>query len=87
MNAVNLSTAIHRIARLGGPGENETSVLEALLTVIEEKTWRQLQNDDGSMPAGCATIVAWSCASLQVPRCGKMWQFCVVLRGGFVLGY
>lgn len=87
MNAVNLSTAIHRIARLGGPGENETSVLEALLTVIEEKTWRQLQNHDDSMPAGCATIVAWSCASLQVPRCGKMWQFFVVLRGGFVLGY
>jgi hypothetical protein len=87
MNAVNLSTAIHRIARLGGPGENETSVLEALLTVIEEKTWRQLQNHDDSMPAGCATIVAWSCASLQVPRCGKMWQFLVVLRGGFVLGY
>lgn len=68
MNAVNLSTAIHRIARLGGPGENETSVLEALLTVIEEKTWRQLQNHDDSMPAGCATIVAWSCASLQVFR-------------------
>eukprot|EP00435_Cladocopium_sp_Y103_P021259 s1278_g5.t1 len=69
MNAVNLSTAIHRIARLGGPADqNEMVVLEALLNVIQEKTWRQLQNHDESMPAGCATIVAWSCASLQVFR-------------------
>eukprot|EP00435_Cladocopium_sp_Y103_P038229 s2351_g10.t1 len=66
MNAVNLSTAIHRIARLGGPGENDTVVVEALLNVIEEQTWRELAHHDDSMTAGCATIVAWSCASLQV---------------------
>ena len=66
MNAVNLSTAMHRIARLGGPrDQNHAVVLDALLNAIEKQTLREIENQDGSMPARCATIIAWSCASLQ----------------------
>ena len=66
MNAVNLSTAMHRIARLGGPlDQNHTPVLEALLNAIQKQTLREIESQDGSMPASCATIIAWSCASLQ----------------------
>lgn len=67
MNAVNLSTALHRIARLGGPRDhNHAVVLDALLNAIEKQTSREIEHKDGSMPARCATIIAWSCASLQV---------------------
>lgn len=67
MNAVNLSTAIHRIARLGGPrDEDDTLVLNALLDAIGKQTWREIEANDGSMPAKCATIIAWSIAFLQV---------------------
>ena len=66
MNAVNLSTAMHRIAKLGGPcDDNEMMVLNALLNAIEKQTCREIENHDGSMPAKCATIIAWSCASIQ----------------------
>eukprot|EP00435_Cladocopium_sp_Y103_P068266 s18_g31.t1 len=67
MNAVNLSTAMHRIARLGGPrDQNHTDALNTLLNAIEKHASREIKNQDGSMPARCATIIAWSCASLQV---------------------
>lgn len=67
MNAINLSTAMHRIARLGGPrDEDDTLVLNALLDAIRKQTWREIAANDGSMPAKCATIIAWSSASLQV---------------------
>jgi hypothetical protein len=66
MNAVNLSTAMHRIARLGGPrDQNHAVVLDSLLNAIEKQTLQEIENQDGSMPARCATIIAWSCASLQ----------------------
>lgn len=69
MNAVNLSTAMHRIARLGDPqGQKGWSTLGALLNAIEKRTWQELENHDGAMPARCATIIAWSCAKLQVFR-------------------
>ena len=67
MNAINLSTAMHRVARLGGPrDEDDTLVLNALLDAIRKQTWREIEANDGSMPAKCATIIAWSSASLQV---------------------
>lgn len=67
MNAVNLSTAMHRIARLGDlRGQKGWRTLGALLNAIEKRTWQELENHDGAMPARCATIIAWSCAKLQV---------------------
>ena len=67
MNAINLSTAVHRIAKLGGPcDQNETLVMNALLNGIEKQTRCELENHDRSMSAKSASIIAWSCASLQV---------------------
>ena len=67
MNAINLSTAMHRIARLGGPrNEDDMLVLNALLDAIRKQTWREIEANDGSMTAKCATIIVWSSASLQV---------------------
>ena len=66
MNAVNLSTTMHRIARLGGPqDEYQRHLLTALLVVIENETKREIKGHGGSMPATSASIIAWSCASLQ----------------------
>ena len=66
MNAVNLSTALHRIARIGGPRDQKGwSTLGALLNAIEKRAWQELENHGGTMPARCATIIAWSCAKLQ----------------------
>ena len=67
MNAVNLSTAVHRIAKLGGPcDQSATLVLNALLNGIEKQTRCELENHDRSMSPMSASIIAWSCASLQV---------------------
>eukprot|EP00438_Fugacium_kawagutii_P021946 Skav228287 [mRNA] locus=scaffold1313:177854:180086:+ [translate_table: standard] len=69
MNAVNLSTSIHRIARIGGPhGQYEMDVSNALLSAIEKQAQCELEFRNGMMPAKVATICIWSCASLQVFR-------------------
>lgn len=68
MNAVNLATSIHRIVRDRMPqGDEEIEIFNALLVVMEKQALRELSHHDGSMPANCATIIAWSCASLQAP--------------------
>eukprot|EP00438_Fugacium_kawagutii_P034765 Skav225377 [mRNA] locus=scaffold329:446282:450573:- [translate_table: standard] len=75
MNAVNLSTSLHRVVRIGGPRDaGERAVLNALLNAIEKQSQREATREamttthkrGSSMPAKCATIIAWSCASLQV---------------------
>lgn len=69
MNAVNLATSIHRIVRDRMPqGDDEIEIFNALLVVMEKRALRELSHHDGSMPANCATIIAWSCASLHVFR-------------------
>lgn len=68
MNAVNLATSIHRIVRDRVPHGDEIEIFNALLVVMEKQALRELSHHDGSMPANCATIIAWSCASLQVFR-------------------
>lgn len=82
MNAVNLSTSLHRMVRVGGPRDaGERAVLNALLNEIEKQSREAIaeaaeakpecHKRGSSMPAKCATIIAWSCASLQV-----LWFFC-----------
>lgn len=76
MNAVNLSTSLHRVVRIGGPRDaGERAVLNGLLNAIEKQSHCEAiaeakpetsHKRGSSMPAKCATIIAWSCASLQV---------------------
>lgn len=75
MNAVNLATSIHRIVRDRVPHGDEIEIFNALLVVMEKQALRELSHHDGSMPANCATIIAWSCASLQVPCCFQVSFF------------
>eukprot|EP00435_Cladocopium_sp_Y103_P065121 s819_g27.t1 len=84
MNAVNLATAIHRIARLVGPRDDtsHTLVLNALLDAIQKRTWREIEDHDDSMPAKCATIIAWSCATLQVFRQDLLVALIQVVESG-----
>ena len=76
MNAVNLATSIHRIARDRMPqGDDEIEIFNSLLVVMEKQALRELSHHDGSMPANCATIIAWSCASLRAPCCFQVSFF------------
>ena len=76
MNAVNLATSIHRIARDRMPqGDDEIEIFNSLLVVMEKQALRELSHHDGAMPANCATIIAWSCASLRAPRCFQVSFF------------
>lgn len=75
MNAVNLSTALHRLARAWtnkqGKGQKSLAhhpVVSRMVDLAEEFAERDLQNRDNSMPANCCTIIAWSCSSLSFFR-------------------
>lgn len=67
MNGINLSTAFHRLSRcrqgLHGP---QAKVLAAMLHLAEAKATQELHCRDGTLPANCCTIIAWSCAMLKV---------------------
>ena len=54
MNAINLSTATHT-----------TKVVEALFDTIEKRAREDLQQGTCKFSPSCATIVAWSSATLQ----------------------
>ena len=62
MNGVNLATAFHRLAR----SEQPDVVAHAIFRGMLDEAERAIQ--DGTMPANCCTIIAWSCAQLRVFR-------------------
>eukprot|EP00913_Durusdinium_trenchii_P035549 g33267.t1 len=71
MNAVNLSTSIHRLARAIGSHEWDpevSRVLDRLLDAIEHQAVSELERGASKFSPRCATIIAWSCATLQVFR-------------------
>ncbi|CAE7322467.1 para [Symbiodinium natans] len=72
MNAINISTALHRLARASTSDASKKRrrhpVLFRMLDVAEAFAERQLQNRDKSMSANVSTILAWSCASLHLFR-------------------
>eukprot|EP00435_Cladocopium_sp_Y103_P036935 s2240_g9.t1 len=68
MNGINLSTAFHRLSRCRGQGLHgpQAKVLAAMLQLAEAKATQELHCRDGTLPANCCTIIAWSCATLKV---------------------
>mmetsp|Transcript_28539 Transcript_28539/g.67823 ORF Transcript_28539/g.67823 Transcript_28539/m.67823 type:complete len:346 (+) Transcript_28539:78-1115(+) len=68
MNAVNLATAFHRIARNQDKGMKATqsTVFKSMLEIVEDMALHEQEHFDGRMPAKCCTIIAWSCASLHI---------------------
>ena len=86
MNAVNLSTALHRLARAWtnkqGKGQKSLArhpVVSRMVDLAEDFAERELQNHDNSMPANCCTIIAWSCSSLSFFRSSL---FAVLVKAG-----
>ena len=78
MNGVNLATAFHRIAK-GTTDEVEavsgSSGFTSMLVAAERYAEQELTHRDGSLPANCCTIIAWSCAQLrlfQIPLFAKL---------------
>eukprot|EP00437_Effrenium_voratum_P057165 CAMPEP_0181516834 /NCGR_PEP_ID=MMETSP1110-20121109/64369_1 /TAXON_ID=174948 /ORGANISM="Symbiodinium sp., Strain CCMP421" /LENGTH=397 /DNA_ID=CAMNT_0023647045 /DNA_START=56 /DNA_END=1249 /DNA_ORIENTATION=+ len=70
LSGVNLATAFHRLARCTAADASmaEHSTVSAMLDRSEILARRESQHRDGSMPANCCTLIAWSCASLGVFR-------------------
>ena len=74
MNGVNLSTAMHRLARAcDGASQalnklRRNPVVLRMLDIVEALAAHELQHHDNTMPANCCTILAWSCASLRIFR-------------------
>ncbi|CAE7342349.1 BP80, partial [Symbiodinium pilosum] len=74
MNGVNLSTAMHRLAR-ACEGASQTlgrmrrnPVVLRMLDMVESLAAQELEFHDGTVPANCCTIISWSCASLRLFR-------------------
>jgi len=74
MNGVNLSTAIHRVARACQRFKNSADEVRkapsfvSLVVAAERMVLQELEHRDSQMPVKCCTIIAWSCASLRVFR-------------------
>ena len=69
MNGINLATAFHRLARSRqGKHYVDGSAFSAMLASAEYKAKREMEVHDGSLPANCCTIIAWSCATLKIFR-------------------
>ena len=69
MNGINLATAFHRLARSRqGKHYVDGSAFSAMLASAEYKAKREMEVHDGSLPANCCTIIAWSCATLRTFR-------------------
>mmetsp|Transcript_45978 Transcript_45978/g.107502 ORF Transcript_45978/g.107502 Transcript_45978/m.107502 type:complete len:491 (-) Transcript_45978:77-1549(-) len=74
LNGVNLSTTVHRVARsCNGSSKlaeqiKRTQAFSRMLDHAEAMVQSEIENVDGSMPVNCASIMAWSCASLKVFR-------------------
>ncbi|CAE7602782.1 unnamed protein product [Symbiodinium sp. CCMP2592] len=71
MNGVNLSTAIHRIARACQRFKNSAEQAPSFVSLVvaaERMVLQELEHRDSQMPVKCCTIIAWSCASLRVFR-------------------
>ncbi|OLP93832.1 hypothetical protein AK812_SmicGene24231 [Symbiodinium microadriaticum] len=65
LNGVNLSTTVHRVAR---SCSGSSKLAEQIKRTQEAMVQSEIENVDGSMPVNCASIMAWSCASLKVFR-------------------
>eukprot|EP00435_Cladocopium_sp_Y103_P029342 s60_g7.t1 len=70
MNGINLSTAFHRLGRCSQElHQRQVKVLSTMVELAQKKALQELQCHDGTLPANCCTIIAWSCAMLKVfPR-------------------
>ena len=68
MNGVNLATAFHRIAKdtTDEVEVAECSAFSSMLAAAEHYAEQELAHRDGSLPANCCTIIAWSCAQLRL---------------------
>ena len=68
MNGVNLATAFHRIAKdtTDEVEVAECSAFSSMLAAAEHHAEQELAHRDGSLPANCCTIIAWSCAQLRL---------------------
>ena len=72
MNAINISTAMHRLVRAGESSNlakiRRHPVMRRMTEIAENLARQELQHGDGRMNATCCTIIAWSCASLRIFR-------------------
>ena len=74
LNGVNLSTAIHRLARACEGSKANASrvktdpVFVLMIEVAELKAQQELLGQTDSMPGNCCTIITWSCAVLRFFR-------------------
>ena len=74
LNGVNLSTAIHRLARACENSKANASrvktdpVFLLMIEVAELKAQQELLGQTDSMPGNCCTIITWSCAILRFFR-------------------
>ncbi|CAE7561612.1 clpP2 [Symbiodinium sp. CCMP2592] len=74
LNSVNLSTAVHRLARACEGSKAKANRVKTdpifllMLEVAEHKAQLELHGQADSMPSNCCTIVTWSCAVLRFFR-------------------
>lgn len=74
LNSVNLSTAVHRLARACEGSKalanrvKTDPIFLLMLEVAEHKAQLELHGQADSMPSNCCTIVTWSCAVLRFFR-------------------
>lgn len=95
MNGVNLATSLHRIARHSSEDPLQKMQIQThpgfvpMMKAIERKArWavdsgqdsNSMEAQSGGFPAQCASIVAWSCATLSV-RDDKLFSILAELAG------
>ena len=74
MNAVNISTAMHRLVRACRASPSDANkvrchpAVRRMTEVTESLAEKELKNASGKLPAKCCTIIAWSCSSLRLFR-------------------
>ena len=74
MNAVNISTAMHRLVRACRASPADANkvrghpAVRRMIDVTESLAEKELKNASVKLPAKCCTIIAWSCSSLRLFR-------------------
>ena len=87
LNGVNLSTAIHRLARACERSEanmrrvKTDSIFVLLIEMAELKAQQELLGQTDSMPGNCCTIITWSCAVLRLFQPNLFTALARVARG------
>ncbi|CAE7530062.1 unnamed protein product [Symbiodinium natans] len=65
MNGVNVATAFHRLTRDGDESLAGDVTFLRLMDTAELRAKQEQALQNGTMPANCCTIIAWSCAKLR----------------------